>query len=51
MLDEDEKGILFQIFTKPIGTRPTMFLEFIQREKCEGFGTANIEALYETLEV
>lgn len=51
MLEEDEKGILFQIFTKPVVTRPTFFLEFVQREKCEGFGTVNIKALYDTLEV
>lgn len=51
MLEQDDKGLLFQIFTKPIVTRPTLFLEFVQREKCEGFGTVNIKALYETLEV
>lgn len=50
MLEQDDKGVLFQIFTKPIVTRPTLFLEFVQREVCEGFGTVNIEALYETLE-
>ncbi|KTD07257.1 VOC family protein [Legionella jamestowniensis] len=51
MLEQDDKGILFQIFTKPVVTRPTLFLEFVQREVCEGFGTVNIKALYETLEV
>lgn len=50
MLEQDDKGILFQIFTKAISTRPTLFLEFVQREICEGFGTVNIKALYETLE-
>ncbi len=50
MMEEDEKGILFQIFTKPVVTRPTFFLEFLQREKCEGFGTVNIKTLYESLE-
>ncbi|CEK09595.1 VOC family protein [Legionella hackeliae] len=50
MLEQDVKGILFQIFTKPVVTRPTLFLEFVQREVCEGFGTVNIKALYETLE-
>ena len=50
MLEEDQKGVLFQIFTKPVVTRPTFFLEFVQREVCEGFGTVNIKALYETLE-
>lgn len=51
MLEQDDKGILFQIFTKPVVTRPTLFLEFIQRDVCEGFGTVNIKALYDTLEV
>lgn len=50
MLEQDNKGILFQIFTKPVVTRPTLFLEFVQRDVCEGFGTVNIKALYETLE-
>lgn len=51
MLEQDNKGVLFQIFTKPVASRPTLFLEFVQRDKCEGFGTVNIKALYETLEV
>ena len=50
MLEQDNKGVLFQIFTKPVVTRPTLFLEFVQRDVCEGFGTVNIKALYETLE-
>ncbi|MBA2655832.1 MAG: VOC family protein [Tatlockia sp.] len=50
MLEQDQKGVLFQIFTKPVVTRPTLFLEFVQRDFCEGFGTVNIKALYETLE-
>lgn len=50
MLEQDDKGILFQIFTKPVVSRPTLFLEFVQRDVCEGFGTVNIKALYETLE-
>lgn len=49
MLEEDSEGVLFQIFTKPVVTRPTFFLEFLQRGTCQGFGTVNIEALYETL--
>ncbi len=50
MLEKDEKGVLFQIFTKPVVTRPTLFFEFVQRDTCEGFGTVNIKSLYETLE-
>lgn len=49
MLEKDDQGVLYQIFTKPIGTRSTFFLEFVQRDKCQGFGTANIKSLYESL--
>lgn len=34
LADRDEKGILLQIFTKPIGDRPTVFFEIIQRIGC-----------------
>lgn len=30
LVDKDDQGILLQIFTKPIGDRPTIFLEIIQ---------------------
>ena len=30
MADKDDKGVLLQIFTKPVGDRPTLFLEIIQ---------------------
>ena len=29
------QGILLQVFTKPVGDRPTLFLEIIQRIGCE----------------
>jgi 4-hydroxyphenylpyruvate dioxygenase len=35
LADIDDQGILLQIFTKPIGDRPTIFLEIIQRIGCE----------------
>lgn len=35
LVDKDDQGILLQIFTKPIGDRPTMFLEIIQRIGCQ----------------
>lgn len=50
MVEYDNQGMLFQIFTKPVVTRPTFFMEFVQRDKCEGFGTVNIKTLYESLE-
>lgn len=34
LADADEKGVLLQIFTKPIGDRPTIFFEIIQRIGC-----------------
>lgn len=34
LADKDDQGVLLQIFTKPVGDRPTMFLEIIQRVGC-----------------
>ena len=34
LADKDDQGILLQIFTKPVGDRPTLFLEIIQRIGC-----------------
>lgn len=31
LVDRDDQGVLLQIFTKPLGDRPTIFLEIIQR--------------------
>ena len=31
LVDKDDQGVLLQIFTKPLGDRPTVFLEIIQR--------------------
>jgi 4-hydroxyphenylpyruvate dioxygenase len=38
LVDRDEDGYLLQIFTKPIGDRPTVFFEFIERHGSLGFG-------------
>ena len=38
LADQDDEGYLLQIFTKPIGDRPTMFLEVIERHGARGFG-------------
>jgi 4-hydroxyphenylpyruvate dioxygenase len=44
-------ALLFQIFTSPIGDRPTFFYEIIQRvNNYEGFGLNNIRALFEAME-
>jgi 4-hydroxyphenylpyruvate dioxygenase len=34
LADRDDQGLLLQIFTKPLGDRPTLFLEIIQRVGC-----------------
>ncbi len=33
LVDRDEDGYLLQIFTKPIGDRPTVFFELIERQR------------------
>ncbi|HEX5204602.1 MAG TPA: 4-hydroxyphenylpyruvate dioxygenase, partial [Actinoplanes sp.] len=37
LVDRDEDGYLLQIFTKPIGDRPTVFFELIERHGATGF--------------
>ncbi|MDT7681040.1 MAG: 4-hydroxyphenylpyruvate dioxygenase, partial [Pseudonocardiales bacterium] len=50
LVDRDEDGYLLQIFTKPIGDRPTVFFEFIERHGSLGFGVGNFKALFEAIE-
>lgn len=50
LADRDEWGYLLQIFSKPIVSRPTLFVELIQREGARGFGSGNIRALFEAVE-
>ncbi|XP_020243299.1 LOW QUALITY PROTEIN: 4-hydroxyphenylpyruvate dioxygenase-like [Asparagus officinalis] len=65
LVDRDDQGVLVQIFTKPIGDRPTIFLEIIQRigcmrkddqgkeyQKggCGGFGKGNFSELFKCIE-
>ncbi|CAM6089693.1 unnamed protein product [Calypogeia fissa] len=65
LVDKDDQGVLLQIFTKPIGDRPTIFVEIIQRigcmqqapdgklvQKggCGGFGKGNFSALFKSIE-
>jgi 4-hydroxyphenylpyruvate dioxygenase len=43
--------ILLQIFTKPIFETPTFFFEFIERRnRVQGFGQGNFQALFEAIE-
>lgn len=50
LVDRDGWGHLMQVFTKPLQSRPTVFLEIIQRKGARGFGAGNIKALFQALE-
>jgi 4-hydroxyphenylpyruvate dioxygenase len=50
LVDQDEKGYMLQIFTKPLEDRPTLFVEIIQRRGSESFGKGNFKALFESIE-
>ena len=50
LVDRDEDGYLLQIFTRPIGDRPTVFFELIERHGSLGFGKGNFKALFESIE-
>uniref|UniRef100_A0A7S3HU75 4-hydroxyphenylpyruvate dioxygenase n=1 Tax=Spumella elongata TaxID=89044 RepID=A0A7S3HU75_9STRA len=62
LIDKDDQGILMQIFSKPIGDRPTIFFEIIQRvgcinditkiqkPGCGGFGKGNFKDLFKSIE-
>jgi 4-hydroxyphenylpyruvate dioxygenase len=50
LVDRDDDGYLLQIFTKPVGDRPTVFFEVIEPHGARGFGDGNFKALFEALE-
>lgn len=66
LADADDEGILLQVFTKPVGDRPTFFFEIIQRIGCKytpegsteiaeragcgGFGQGNFKELFKSIE-
>src|SRR4051794_40531996 len=50
LVDHDDEGYLLQIFTKPVGDRPTVFFEVIERHGARGFGDGNFKALFEAIE-
>jgi 4-hydroxyphenylpyruvate dioxygenase len=50
LVDRDDEGYLLQIFSKPVGDRPTLFFELIERHGARGFGEGNFKALFEALE-
>ena len=50
LVDRDDEGYLLQIFTRPVGPRPTAFFEIIQRKGARSFGKGNFKALFEAIE-
>ncbi|XP_050381754.1 LOW QUALITY PROTEIN: 4-hydroxyphenylpyruvate dioxygenase [Argentina anserina] len=65
LVDRDDQGTFLQIFTKPVGDRPTIFIEIIQRVGCMmkneegkvyqkggcgGFGKGNFSELFKSIE-
>ena len=50
LVDRDDNGYLMQLFTKPIGDRPTLFFEIIERRGSRGFGAGNFKSLFVALE-
>jgi 4-hydroxymandelate synthase len=50
LADRDEWGYLLQLFSRSPFARDTLFFELIERHGAQGFGSANIRALYEAVE-
>jgi 4-hydroxyphenylpyruvate dioxygenase len=50
LIDRDAQGYLLQLFTKPVGDRPTLFFEIIERRGCQGFGAGNFKSLFTAME-
>ena len=50
LVDRDPHGHLLQIFTENVASRPTVFLEVIQRQGARGFGEGNFKALFTAME-
>ncbi|MGO4423648.1 VOC family protein, partial [Streptomyces sp. MCAF7] len=51
LVDEDHAGQLFQIFARSTHPRRTLFFEVIERCGAKTFGSSNIKALYEAVEM
>jgi 4-hydroxymandelate synthase len=50
LVDQDRWGQMYQIFTRSMHVRRTLFLELIERHGALTFGSSNIRALYEAKE-
>ncbi|WP_342354221.1 VOC family protein [Streptomyces inhibens] len=51
LVDQDQDGQLLQIFTRSVHPRGTLFFEVIERLGARTFGSGNIKALYEAVEL
>jgi 4-hydroxymandelate synthase len=51
LADADHDGQLFQIFAKSVHPRRTFFFEVIERLGASTFGSGNIKALYQAVEL
>ncbi|MFG3228656.1 4-hydroxyphenylpyruvate dioxygenase [Kitasatospora sp. NPDC048194] len=51
LVDEDHEGQLFQVFARSTHPRGTYFFEVIERAGAKTFGSGNIKALYEAVEL
>ncbi len=51
LVDRDDEGYLLQVFTQPMQSRPTLFIEIIERHGARGFGVGNFKALFESIEL
>ncbi len=50
LVDQDQDGQLFQIFTRSVHPRGTLFFEIIERVGARTFGSSNIKALYHAVQ-
>lgn len=50
LIDRDSEGYLLQVFTENVASRPTVFLEVIERRGARGFGEGNFKALFTSIE-
>lgn len=50
LVDQDSDGQLFQVFTRSVHPRGTLFFEIIERVGARTFGSSNIKALYSAVE-
>jgi 4-hydroxymandelate synthase len=51
LVDEDHDGQLYQIFARSTHPKNTFFMEIIERAGARTFGSGNIKALYEAVEL